>query len=176
MDSSGERKAGRRQAPTGLGRACLWTACAAGLLHAGFSFYWALGGRWLLDTVGQWAVQESTEAPLRTGVLLGAVAAFKAAAALIPAAAAYGRVPKPGLWRTLSWIGAVVLVLYGGANTVVSNAVLAGLIRPDTGYDRMATIGHAWLWDPLFLLWGGALLGYLVLSRTGLDNPRERAR
>ncbi|MCQ1948809.1 DUF3995 domain-containing protein [Arthrobacter sp. zg-Y859] len=165
MDSSVERKAGRRQAPTGLSRACLWTACAAGLLHAAFSLYWALGGRWLLDTVGQWAVQESTEAPLRAGLLLGAVAAFKAAAALVPTAAAYGRVPWPGLWRTVSWIGAVVLVLYGGANTVVSNAVLAGLIRPETGYNRMATIGHAWLWDPLFLLWGAALLGYLVLSR-----------
>ncbi|MCC3289849.1 DUF3995 domain-containing protein [Arthrobacter sp. zg-Y1110] len=163
MDASVERKAGRRQAPTGLGRACLWTACAAGLLHAGFSLYWALGGRWLLDTVGQWAV--SAEASLRTGLLLGAVAAFKAAAALIPTAAAYGRLPEPRLLRTLSWIGAVVLVLYGGANTVVSNAVLAGLIRPDTGYDRTATIGHAWLWDPLFLLWGLALLGYLVLSR-----------
>ncbi|MCQ1999889.1 DUF3995 domain-containing protein [Arthrobacter zhaoxinii] len=182
MDSSNERgrpqarKAGRRRTPAGLGRACLWTACAAGLLHAAFSLYWAVGGRWLLDTVGQWAVQESADAPLQTGLLLGAVALFKAAAALIPTASAYGRVPWPGLWRAVSWIGAVVLVLYGGANTVVSNAVLAGLIRPDTGYNRMATIGHAWLWDPLFLLWGAALLGYLLLSRAGRDSRRERAR
>lgn len=30
----------------------LWGVCAAGGLHAAFSAYWALGGRWLLDTVG----------------------------------------------------------------------------------------------------------------------------
>ena len=62
-------------------RACVWTACAAGVVHALFSLYWALGGSWLLDTVG---------------------------------------------------------------------AALAG---------------HSWLWDPLFLLWGLALLGYLLLSK-----------
>ncbi|WP_289603599.1 DUF3995 domain-containing protein [Arthrobacter sp. zg-Y877] len=146
------------------------------MLHAGFSLYWALGGPWLLDTVGRWAVQESTESPVRTGLLLGFVALLKAAAAVIPTAAAYGRIRWPGLWRAVSWVGAAVLVLYGGANTVVSNAVLAGLIRPAAGYDRTATIGHAWLWDPLFLLWGVALLGYLMLSHSGrrkhLEGPR----
>ena len=60
--------------------------------------------------------------------------------------------------------GAPLLVLYGGANTVVCNAVLAGVIRQDAGYDRAAAIGHAWFWNPLFLVWGVALLGYLVLA------------
>ena len=148
-----------------LGLACVWTACAAGLVHAAFSLYWAAGGQWLLDTVGRWAVRQSREAPLRTGLLLGLVALAKTAGALIPVAAAYGRMPRPRVWRVLCWAGAVLLVLYGGANTVVSNAVLAGLVRPEAGYDRPAMIGHAWLWDPLFLLWGAALLGYLLLSR-----------
>lgn len=32
-----------------------------GLAHAAFSFYWALGGRWLLPTDGQWAVNTHGE-------------------------------------------------------------------------------------------------------------------
>ena len=44
-------------------------------------------------------------------------------------------------------------------------SVLAGWIpaAPDADLDGLK--GHAWLWDPLFLLWGLALLGYLLLSR-----------
>lgn len=46
-------------------RSFVWLACIAGTVHAGFSLYWALGGQWLLATVGQWAVQLSAEAPSR---------------------------------------------------------------------------------------------------------------
>ncbi len=90
-------------------------------MHAAFSLCWALGGRWLLETVGRDALQVSLDSRL--------------------------------------------LVLYGGINTGVSNAVLAGWIVPAGGYDSPAMAGHAWLWDPLFLLWGLALGGYLALSR-----------
>lgn len=70
-------------------------AGAAGVLHAGASSYWALGGQWLLATVGRWAVDLSAEAPRA----------------------------------------------YGGVNTTVSAAVLAGLIRADDGYDSEAMKG-----------------------------------
>lgn len=155
----------RPSSPHRAGLTCLWVACAAGLLHAGFSFYWAAGGRTLLDTVGPWAVRQAEQFPVRTGVLLGFIGTAKAAAALIPVAAGYGRIPRPGLWRGISWVGAAALVAYGGLNTAVGNAVLAGLVRPQGGYDRAAVIGHAWLWDPLFLVWGAALLGWLLISR-----------
>ena len=32
---------------------------------------------------------------------------------------------------------------WGGLNTAVANLVLAGLIRPDDGFDRPGMIGHA---------------------------------
>ena len=83
----------------------VWLAAGAGLLHAAASVYWAVGGRWLLASVGQWAVELATTAPGRAGVVLGAVALAKALAALIPVAVAYGRVPWPRLWRTISWVG-----------------------------------------------------------------------
>ena len=142
------------------------------MVHAGFSVYWALGGRWLLATVGQWAVDLSTEAPLAAGVALGLVAAAKLAGAAIPIGVAYGRVPWPRFWRGSSWAGGLVLVAYGGVNTIVSLAVLGGAIQPEGGYDAEAMRGHAYLWDPLFLLWGGAL----VLSLWFSPQDREAVR
>ena len=144
---------------------CVWTACIIGLVHAAFSMYWAVGGQWLLDTVGRWAVEQSLRAPRGTAFLLGLVALAKVAGALVPVALATNQLRRPGRWRAVVWLAAVLLVLYGGANTAVAAAVLGGLVRPAGGYDRAAMIGHAWLWDPLFLLWGAALLGYLLLSR-----------
>ena len=148
-----------------MSRALVWTAGLAGAVHAGFSLYWALGGRWLLATVGQWAMDLADRSPQATAIALGLVAAAKLLGAVIPIGVAYGRMPWPRLWRGFSWVGGLLLVGYGGVNTVVAIAVLAGVIRPEGGYDPDAMIGHAVLWDPLFLLWGGALVLSLWFSR-----------
>ncbi len=148
-----------------VSRGLAWAAAAAGAVHAGFSLYWALGGRWLLATVGQWAVDLSVERPLAAGITLGLVAAIKFLGAAVPVGVAYGRVPWPRLWRGISWAGGLLLVAYGGVNTLVGLAVLAGAVRPEGGYDLDAMRGHAYLWDPLFLLWGTALVLSLWLSR-----------
>ncbi len=148
-----------------MSRALVWTASAAGVVHAGFSLYWAMGGRWLLATVGQWAVDLSTERPLAAGIALGLVAAAKLVGATIPVCVSYGRVPWPRMWRGVSWVGGLLLVAYGGVNTVVALAVLAGVIRAEGGYDVDPMRGHAYLWDPLFALWGGALVLSLWFSR-----------
>lgn len=146
----------------------MWLAGAAGTVHAGFSLYWALGGHWLLATVGQWAVDLSARAPVAAGAALGFVAMVKLLAAAIPVAIAYDRVPGRRLWRAVGWGGGSLLVVYGGVNVVVSNAVLLGVVRPEGGYDLEAMRGHAFLWDPLFILWGAALVLSLWLSRPSL--------
>ena len=38
----------------------------------------------------------------------------------------------------------------GGVNAVVAVAVLAGVIRPAAGYDAVAMMGRAYVWDTLF--------------------------
>lgn len=153
----------------GLGHRLLLGAALAGLLHAAFSLYWALGGGWLLDTVGAWAVELQEDDPVTAGAVLAVVALTKAAGAVLPLLATRGRVPLAGLWRGLAWPGSVLLVLYGGLVTVVSCLVLAGAIEPDGGYDRAAMVGHAFLWDPLFLVWGGLLLAGLLATRRKKD-------
>jgi hypothetical protein len=159
--------------PSTLEVAAVWTAAVAGTLHALASLSWALGSRWLLGTVGRWAVDLADARPLLSALGLGAIGLAKLVAALVPLLVAHGRMPWPRVWRGISWAGGLVLVLYGGVNTVVAQLVLAGAVRPDGGYDRVAMVGHAWLWDPLFLLWGGALVSWLVLSRR--PAPRTRA-
>lgn len=61
---------------------------------------------------------------------------------------------------------------YGGVNTIVALAVLTGLVRPDGGYDADAMKGHAYLWDPLFVIRGGALVLSLWLSRRSSERVR----
>lgn len=149
-------------------RALLAAACVAGLVHAAFSLYWALGGSWLIETVGQWAVDWSREAPTTAALVLAAIAAVKAAGAVVPLLVESGRLPGRNAWRTLSWAGAIVLLAYGAANTVGAWLVLAGVVG-DASTDPPALLGHALLWDPLFALWGGFLA--LGLRRSSQRRP-----
>ncbi|MGY1849328.1 DUF3995 domain-containing protein [Blastococcus sp. SYSU DS1021] len=160
----------RTEAPSA--HVLVWVAGSLGLLHAAASLYWAVGGRWLLATVGQWAVDLSDRAPLSAGIVLGLIALMKAVAAAIPIGVVYGRLPRATFWRTASWAAGVLLIVYGGVHTTVSAAVLSGLIRPAGGYDLEAMRGHAYLWGPLFLVWGTALVLSLWLSRRRLAGTR----
>jgi hypothetical protein len=139
----------------------LMGAASVGLAHAAFSLYWALGGRWLLPTVGQWAVEYAREEPLAAGLLLVFIAAVKCAVAILPLVASRRPLPGQTVWRGLAWLAAIVLTGYGALNSVVAWLVLGSVLEPEGGFDRQAMIGHAYLWDPLFLVWG-------VLLGTGL--------
>jgi hypothetical protein len=156
-------------------RALLVGACGCGLVHAGFSFYWGLGGGWLLDTVGQGAVDFVQSSPVAAAVMLTAVGLLKAAGAVVPLLAVAGRVPHPRLWRAAAAVGSVVLIVYGGMYTAVSWSVLAGWITVPGGYDRTAQLGHAALWDPLFLVWGVLLAGGLWLNHRNSRASTEMA-
>lgn len=146
---------------TGRARGWLVLAALAGTVHAFFSLYWAIGGDWLLETLGERIV--TTFADMRW--VLVPVGLIKLVAALAPLWLDRRGWPLRPLTRGLAWLGGAVLVVWGGLNTVVGQLVLAGAIRPDGGYDRPGMIGHAWLWDPLFLVWGLALLVYLAATR-----------
>ncbi len=48
---------------TAAGERWLYVGCGLAMVHAGCSFYWALGGRYLLNTVGGWAVDLVDRSP-----------------------------------------------------------------------------------------------------------------
>ena len=136
-------------------------AAALGIVHAAFSLYWAAGGTLLVWSLGDDLVEsfrgrEWLLAPIGVVKLIGAVAPL--------ALVRWGWPARVGT-RSACWLGALVLVIWGGLNTLVGNLVLAGVIRPESGFDRSGMIGHAYLWDPLFLAWGAALTIGLIASR-----------
>ncbi len=154
--ASSQRYGGRRHPHAGFAVAAL-----LGTVHAAFSFYWAVGGRWLIETLGERIV---TTFASMTWVLIP-VGLVKLAAAALPAWWDARGWPAAHLSRTLCWLGAAVLIGWGGVNTLVAHLVLSGAFHPDGGYDRPGMMGHAWLWDPLFLAWGTAVVLGLVGSR-----------
>lgn len=141
------------------GRLAFAIAAGCGLVHAAVSAYWAAGGTALLATLGATILGAVGD---RTW-LLWPVAAIKALVAVPPLV--FEHTGWPPLTRALGWLAGAVLVLWGGVNTVTGNLVLSGILSPAGGYDRDAMIGHAWLWDPIFLIWGLALLTGLWCTR-----------
>ena len=129
-------------------------AGVAGIVHGLFSLYWAAGGGWLVATLGERLVQTFAD---KLWLLLP-IGLAKIGFAVLPLILAGRGWPVARLWQPVLWLGAVVFVAWGGINTVVAHLVLTGVIQPEGGYDREGMVGHAWLWDPLFLLWGAALV------------------
>jgi hypothetical protein len=160
-----------------VGRFFLAIAGVAGGIHAGFSLFWAVGGTWLLDTVGEGAVEFQRAHPWGTAALLVVVGTGKAAGAVLPAVVEW----RSGMRfrraiRFLSWIGGCLLVVYGTTYAAVSAGVLAGAIAVPGGIDRRGMQGHAMLWDPLFAVWGATLLVGLWLTRRPRTSVRASER
>ena len=143
-------------------------ASALGGIHAGFSIYWAAGGTPLLRSVGTDLVTSFQGREW----LLAPIGAIKLIAAVTPLALAHGDWPARQVTRSACWLGAWALILWGGLNTVVANLVLTGVIQPQPDFDRPGMIGHAWLWDPLFLAWGAAVAIGLLSSRDRAQHVR----
>lgn len=151
--------------------AFIGAAGVLGLVHAGFSFYWSAGGTFLLQSVGT----DLAATFDGRGWLLAAVAAIKLIAALAPLAFALSSWPAGWVTRGVCWLGAAILVVWGGLNTVAANLVLAGAINSGAGFDRAGMVGHAYLWDPLFLAWGLALMAGLLTGRAAKTKPANRS-
>lgn len=148
--------------------AALTAAAALGLVHGAFTLYWGAGGDALVGTLGDRITE--TFGHLRWVLL--PVGLVKIGFALLPFTT-WARGSAVRASRIVSWLGGAVLIVWGGVNTVIGNAVLSGIINVDGGYDRDGMIGHAWLWDPMFLAWGVLLAGALLLSPAPAPSTRS---
>ncbi|MEO8850903.1 MAG: DUF3995 domain-containing protein, partial [Allobranchiibius sp.] len=104
----------------------LVAACVVALVHALPSFYWAAGGSWLVWTVGSWAEDLQHDRPVFTACALALVGLAKLAGGVIPLLNSAGRLAAPRFWWWACLTGAVVLIMWGGANTVLGGASLLG--------------------------------------------------
>lgn len=140
-------------------------AAVAGLAHAAASLYWTLGGTWLLDTVGAFAVRMQEEGGLAIRAMLAGITVMKIAGALVPLVD-HLRPPAHRWVRVVSWLGVAVLVAWGGMGMLGSWYSLATGTTLVTSGEQAALVGHAFLWDPLFVVWG-VLLGVGLLRSRG---------
>lgn len=151
------------------GVAAAWSAFAVGLLYAAVSLYWALGGSWLLDTVGASLTQAGRSASALVVIAVWFAVGLKVIASVLPlpavAAIAPGSLRWRRLLRSLAWVEAVILTFYGLALTAVGLLVQAGLIGTPATADHRALAWHAYLWDPWFLVWGVLVTAALLRSR-----------
>jgi len=147
-----------------------WAACACGLAYVAISLYWALGGSWLLATVGA-SLAGTSSAAVKFAVW--AAVALKAIAAFLPLVAIGALRRPPRGWerwlRRLTWIEALILTAYGLVLTATGLLVQSGVIAPPRNADHRALRWHAYLWDPWFLVWGLLVTTALVqgLRRRG---------
>jgi Protein of unknown function (DUF3995) len=142
---------------------------AVGLAYAAISVYWAVGGRWLLNTVGISLSQPGRAGHLAALLAVWGAAGVKAVAAVLPllAIGVWPRTANGGLRRLarmLTWVEAAILVGYGLVLTASGLLVQSGVIKVAADADRLAMKWHAYLWDPWFLIWG--IFVFLALWRS----------
>jgi hypothetical protein len=146
-----------------------------GLAYAAISVYWAVGGRWLLNTVGISLSRPGQAGHLAALLAVWGAAGVKAVAALLPllAIGVWPRTANGGLRRlarVLTWVEAAILVSYGLVLTASGLLVQAGVIKVAAHADRLALKWHAYLWDPWFLIWGIFVFLALWRSRPASQN------
>jgi hypothetical protein len=162
----------RQRRPVAKGLRLAQAACGAGSAYAAVSVYWALGGTWLLDTVGGTLEQQGRAG--HPGIILAvwAAAVLKVIGAIVPLVAVgvtSGQATIAGRrqvrLRVLAWLEAAILTIYGLVLTVAGLLVQSDAIAPAASADRRALAWHAYLWDPWFLLWGALVAAALARSR-----------
>lgn len=151
-----------------------WLAISLGLANAAVSAYWLAGGTALLSTVGGEIEEWGRRRTAGVLVVLAIVVVVKSTAAALPLIVERLRPTRlRRVGRTLAWVVAGVLTMYGGLLTVVGLMVQAGVVDASEDADATALAWHAYLWDPWFLAWGIVLGSWLWLSH---HRPADRVR
>jgi hypothetical protein len=153
------------ETPVRTGRWPAYVAAVLAGLFAAISFYWALGGTALINTLGgQIGALAKSNSPTASLLAWGAaIAKLVGVAFALALVRAWGRRLPRRLMLILGWLGTAVLVVYGAVNTGAEALVQIGVITvpPNSGMDWYAFHWHLFLWDPYFLVWGIAL-GFAV--------------
>jgi hypothetical protein len=146
-----------------------------GLAYAAVSAYWGVGGTWLVDTVGGSLARLGRAGDPGVLAAVWAAAVLKATAAVLPllAVRGLGAHRRTQAARSLAWIAAAILTVYGAVLTTVGLLLQLDVIHRSATADQRALAWHAYLWDPWFVVWGLLVATALLRSR-GRDGATLR--
>jgi hypothetical protein len=138
-----------------------WAGYAAAFwafLFAAMSFYWALGGRLGVETIGDAITKPALAGDPTILAVVWITGALKVVAGVLALALVqpWGRrIPR---WMSLlgGWGASALFLVYGAANLVQDALIVAGAIPTPVGLGAVAARWHLFLWDPWWLL-GGVL-------------------
>ena len=141
-------------------------AFVVGVTYVAVSVYWALGGTWLLGTVGSALVHRGGSASAVLLIGVWAAVLLKLIGTVLPLAS---RQPTRRSWhrvlRLLTVAEGAILTLYGLVLTAVGMGTQIGIVHTSSSADHRALAWHAYLWDPWFLVWGLLVVLTLWQSR-----------
>lgn len=150
-----------------------WAGYAAAIwafLFAVMSFYWALGGRLGVETIGDAITKPALAGDPTILAVVWITGVLKVVAGVLALALVqpWGRrIPR---WLLLlgGWGASVIFLVYGAANLVQGAFIVAGAIPTPAGLGAVAARWHLFLWDPWWLL-GGVLF---ALATWGFSRRR----
>ncbi len=158
----------------------MWAALLLGVLYAGVSAYWGLGGTALLDTVGGAFERAGRTDSVGLIAVVWVTVLLKVLAAILGLVIVIGRPPLAAAQRRIAqrmaWAAALILILYGGVLSITGWLVQLDVVSPAANADHKALRWHAYLWDPWFLVWGLLLATGLARSRHGVLASRVPGR
>lgn len=160
MAARGEAVSQHYPAVSASGRWVGYAAASTAWAFAVVSIYWGLGGTAGLGTLGgEIEARAKARDPLLMGLNWVAVA-LKLAGGCFALMLVRRWGLSPGrLLVMLGWTASLVLILYGGTQTLVVLLVLVGVLDPVTTVDPVVLRWRLLLWEPWFLLWGVLLVG-----------------
>jgi uncharacterized protein DUF3995 len=135
-----------------------YAAAAWAFLFAATSFYWALGGRLGVETIGEAITGPALAGDTTILAIVWITGLLKVAAGVVALALVrpWGRrIPR---WALLlaGWGASALFLVYGAANLIQDTLIVAGAIPTPAGLGAVAAHWHLFLWDPWWLL-GGVL-------------------
>ena len=142
-------------------------AATLAFASAAVTLFWTLGGTLLLDTVGGAPEDLARQRTLGSFAFGTMVVLVKVSAGLL----ALGLLGHGAGWLRHRWLqianatAAAILLLWGGANVLLSGLVLAGAITPDGAVDERNLRWHVYLWDLWFVVWGALIVAAILRYR-----------
>jgi hypothetical protein len=135
-----------------------YVAAAWAFLFAAMSFYWALGGRIGIETIGEAITKPALAGDPMILAIVWITGFLKVVAGVLALALVQPWGRQAPRWALLigGWGAGALFLVYGAANLVQDALIVAGLIPTPAGLGAVAARWHLFLWDPWWLL-GGVL-------------------